>query len=138
MSKANSIASDFDTVSIGSNDSSVTKNKTQKQSNATNSNSNPGDKRVLTSQLSIQPNIPSHMMLRRSNSGRRIVSQKPSVNFPTKTLRMKSLLWMKPTGVAMSSCSSTMAQVGKKYAKCRKTRTVIQPTMGNELRFLLC
>ena len=60
------------------------------------------DKTILTSQLSIQPNIPSHMVtsknenhdktiLTRTNS-RRIVSQKSIPTFPTKTLRMKSLV----------------------------------------------
>ena len=63
----------------------------------------------LTSQISIQPNIPQ-AMLGRSNS-RRIVTQKAAPTFPTKTLRMKSLLWTKPTGIATSSFSSTIKQV---------------------------
>ena len=63
----------------------------------------------LTSQISIQPNIP-HVMLGRSNS-RRIVTQKAAPTFPTKTLRMKSLLWTKPTGIATNSWSSTIKQV---------------------------
>ena len=66
----------------------------------------------LFSQLSIQPNIPTHMMLGRSDS-RRLVSQKSTPTFPTKTLRMKSLLWTKPTGVAISSMSSTVKQVSE-------------------------
>jgi len=48
--------------------------------------------------------------LGRSNS-RRIVTQKAAPNFPTKTLRMKSLLWTKPTGIATSSFSSTLKQL---------------------------
>ena len=64
----------------------------------------------LTSQLSIQPNIPTHMMLGRSDS-RRLVSQKSTPSFPTKTLRMKSLLWTKPAGIAITSLSSTIKQV---------------------------
>ena len=67
----------------------------------------------LTSQISIQPNIP-HSMLGRSNSQRRIVTQKAAPTFPTKTLRMKSLLWTKPTGMASSSFSSTIKQVKSK------------------------
>ena len=67
----------------------------------------------LSSQISIQPNIP-HSMLGRSNSQRRIVTQKAAPTFPTKTLRMKSLLWTKPTGMASSSFSSTIKQVKSK------------------------
>ena len=67
-------------------------------------------KNVLTKQLSIQPNIPSHLMLARTNS-RRITSQKSVPTFPTKTLRMKSLLWTKPTGIAINSLPSTLKQV---------------------------
>ena len=65
----------------------------------------------LTSQISIQPNIPNNMLVR-SNS-RRIVTQKAAPTFPTKTLRMKSLLWTKPTGIATNSLSSTIKQVQK-------------------------
>jgi len=68
------------------------------------------DKTVLTKQLSIQPNIPSHLVLARTNS-RRIVSQKSVPNFPTKTLRMKSLLWTKPEGIAINSLPSTLKQL---------------------------
>ena len=58
------------------------------------------DKTILTSQLSIQPNIPSHMVTKNENdktiltrtNSRRIVSQKSIPTFPTKTLRMKSLV----------------------------------------------
>jgi len=63
----------------------------------------------LTSQISIQPNIPNNMLVR-SNS-RRIVTQKAAPTFPTKTLRMKSLLWTKPTGIATNSLSSTIKQL---------------------------
>jgi hypothetical protein len=65
----------------------------------------------LTSQLSIQPNIPSNIMLGHGSDSRHVVSQKASINFPTKQLRMKSLLWTKPTGEAITSCSSTVKQV---------------------------
>lgn len=68
------------------------------------------NKRLAHNQLSIQPNIPSKMVLGRSDS-RRLVSQKASPTFPTKTLRMKSLLWTKPTGFAVTSMSSTIKQV---------------------------
>ena len=69
----------------------------------------------LTSQLSIQPNIPSNLLLGQGIDGRKssgnIVTPKASLNFPTKTLRTKSLLWTKPTGVAITSLSSTVKQV---------------------------
>ena len=68
------------------------------------------EKNVLTKQLSIQPNIPAHLVLARTNS-RRITSQKSVPTFPTKTLRMKSLLWTKPTGIAINSLPSTLKQV---------------------------
>ena len=69
----------------------------------------------LTSQLSIQPNIPSNLLSGQAIDGRKssgnIVTPKASLNFPTKTLRTKSLLWTKPTGVAITSLSSTVKQV---------------------------
>lgn len=69
----------------------------------------------LTSQLSIQPNIPSNVLLGHGIDGRKssgnIVTPKASLNFPTKTLRTKSLLWTKPTGVAITSLSSTVKQL---------------------------
>jgi facilitated trehalose transporter len=69
----------------------------------------------LTSQLSIQPNIPSNLLLGQGIDGRKssgnIVTPKSSLNFPTKTLRTKSLLWTKPTGVAITSLSSTVKQL---------------------------
>lgn len=69
----------------------------------------------LTSQLSIQPNIPSNLLLGQGIDGRKssgnIVTPKASLNFPTKTLRTKSLLWTKPTGVAITSLSSTVKQL---------------------------
>jgi len=46
----------------------------------------------------------------RKSSGN-IVTPKASLNFPTKTLRTKSLLWTKPTGVAITSLSSTVKQL---------------------------
>lgn len=69
----------------------------------------------LTSQLSIQPNIHSNVLLGHGIDGRKssgnIVTPKASLNFPTKTLRTKSLLWTKPTGVAITSLSSTVKQL---------------------------
>jgi len=65
----------------------------------------------LTSQLSIQPNIPQNVLLGSESDSRRVVSQKASLNFPTKQLRTKSLLWTKPTGVAITSLSSTVKQL---------------------------
>lgn len=65
----------------------------------------------LAEQLSIQPNIPSNLMLGRSDSRRLLSSQKAAPTFPTKTLRMKSLLWTKPTGFAVTSASSTLKQL---------------------------
>jgi len=69
----------------------------------------------LTSQLSIQPNIPSNLLLGTGIDGRKssgnIVTPKASLNFPTKTLRTKSLLWTKPKGVAITSLSSTVKQL---------------------------
>jgi len=79
--------------------------------------------RLTSAQLSIQPNIPQNMVPGGSSlpplpmipggglsDSRRLVSQLKS-NFPTKTLRMKSLLWTKPTGVAITSLSSTFKQL---------------------------
>lgn len=71
---------------------------------------NPSHKHNHIGILPIQPNIPSNFTLARSNS-RRIVSQKSIPTFPTKTLRMKSLLWTKPTGVAIDCWPSTIKQV---------------------------
>ena len=48
--------------------------------------------------------------LKKTNSVKNIVSQ-PEVKFPTKKFRMRSLLWVKPTGVAVSSTSSLLARV---------------------------
>jgi len=64
----------------------------------------------LTSQLSIQPNIPSSL-LGHGSDRKQVVSQKASLDFPTKKLRMKSLLWTKPTGEAITSLSSTVKQL---------------------------
>merc|ERR1719436_1411044 len=64
--------------------------------------------RLTSAQLSIQPNIPQNML--GSTDSRRLVSlQKPTIQ--TKTLRMKSLLWTKPAGVAITSLSSTFKQL---------------------------
>ena len=49
--------------------------------------------------------------LKKANSNKNVVAL-PEVNFPTKKFRMRSLLWVKPTGVAESSTSSLLAQVG--------------------------
>jgi len=64
--------------------------------------------RLTSAQLSIQPNIPQTML--GSSDSRRVVSLQKSA-FPTKTLRMKSLLWTKPAGVAITSLSSTFKQL---------------------------
>jgi len=64
----------------------------------------------LTTQLSIQPNIPSSL-LGQGSDRKKVVSQKASLDFPTKKLRMKSLLWTKPTGEAITSLSSTIKQL---------------------------
>jgi len=64
--------------------------------------------RLTSAQLSIQPNIPQTML--GSSDSRRLVSMQKST-FPTKTLRMKSLLWTKPAGVAITSLSSTFKQL---------------------------
>jgi len=65
----------------------------------------------LTSQLSIQPNIPANVLLGHGSDNRRVVSQKASLDFPTKKFRTKSLMWNKPTGVAITSLSSTVKQL---------------------------
>ena len=51
-----------------------------------------------------------HRPVRKTNSTKNVVAL-PEVNFPTKKFRMRSLLWVKPTGVAVPSTSSLMAQV---------------------------
>ena len=88
-----------------------------KTTTTTTSNNNvpiiPSHKHNHIGILPIQPNIPSNFTLTRSNS-RRIVSQKSIPTFPTKTLRMKSLLWTKPTGVAIDCWPSTIKQVSLK------------------------
>lgn len=48
--------------------------------------------------------------LKKTNSNKNVVAL-PEVKFPTKKFRMRSLLWVKPTGVAVSSTSSLLAQV---------------------------
>jgi len=71
--------------------------------------------RLTSINESIQPNIPSNLLLGTGIDGRKpsgnIVTPKTSLNFPTKTLRTKSLLWTKPTGVAITSLSSTVKQL---------------------------
>ena len=54
-----------------------------------------------------------HRPVRKTNSTKNVVAL-PEVNFPTKKFRMRSLLWVKPTGVAVPSTSSLMAQVSTK------------------------
>ena len=49
--------------------------------------------------------------LKKTNSAKNMIKNMPEVNFPTKKFRMRSLLWVKPTGVAVSSTSSLLAQV---------------------------
>ena len=49
--------------------------------------------------------------LMRTNSNKRILNQRP-LNLPTKTLRMKSLLWVKPSVTKSQLSNSVFAQVG--------------------------
>jgi facilitated trehalose transporter len=51
-----------------------------------------------------------HPPLQKTNSNKNLVRM-PEVKFPTKKFRMRSLLWVKPTGVAVSSTSSLLAQL---------------------------
>ena len=79
--------------------------------------------RPISSQVSIQPNVPHHMILQSRNSTNSIVtvsqdgSQPKHVlhqnqkSFAVKKFRMRSLLWVKPQGQAESSTKSTIAQV---------------------------
>jgi len=53
--------------------------------------------------------LPPHMPLQRTNSGKKILAH--AINHPTKKLRMKSLLWMKPTVAKTQLTNSTYAQV---------------------------
>ena len=48
--------------------------------------------------------------LPKKNSSKNVVAL-PEVKVPTKKFRMRSLLWVKPTGVAVHSTSSFLAQV---------------------------
>ena len=48
--------------------------------------------------------------LMRTNSNKRILNQRP-MNLPTKTLRMKSLLWVKPTVKPNDLSNSVSSQV---------------------------
>ena len=48
--------------------------------------------------------------LKKTNSNKNVVAL-AEVKFPTKKFRMRSLLWVKPTGVAVHSTSSFLAQV---------------------------
>ena len=48
--------------------------------------------------------------LQKTSSSKNVVAL-PEVKVPTKKFRMRSLLWIKPTGVAVSSTSSFLAQV---------------------------
>ena len=102
------------TITNSDNDSGKTNPNSGKTTTISNNNNNvptiQSHKHNHIGILPIQPNIPSNFILTRSNS-RRIVSQKSVPTFPTKTLRMKSLLWTKPTGVAIDCWPSTIKQV---------------------------
>lgn len=54
--------------------------------------------------------LPKHKPLVRMQSAPKVLA-KSDVNFPTKKLRMKSFLWVKPSGLAVSSKSSFFAQL---------------------------
>ena len=104
------------TITNSDNDSGKTNPNSGKTTTISNNNNNvppiQSHKHNHIGILPIQPNIPSNFILTRSNS-RRIVSQKSVPTFPTKTLRMKSLLWTKPTGVAIDCWPSTIKQVSQ-------------------------
>ena len=51
-----------------------------------------------------------HPPLQKKISAKKVVPLQ-EVKFPTKKFRMRSLLWVKPTGVAVASTSSLLAQV---------------------------
>ena len=51
--------------------------------------------------------------LPKKNSSKNVMAL-PEVKVPTKKFRMRSLLWVKPTGVAVHSTSSFLAQVKNK------------------------
>ena len=57
--------------------------------------------------------------LMRTNSNKRILNQRP-LNLPTKTLRMKSLLWVKPTVKQDDLSQSVTSQVNKQQKSYRK------------------
>ncbi len=59
--------------------------------------------------------------LMRTNSNKRILNQRP-LNLPTKKLRMKSLLWVKPTVNKSELANSTLAQVRIGKAKSPRSR----------------
>lgn len=58
----------------------------------------------------VNENYVSHPQVKKTNSNKNVVAL-PEVKFPTKKFRMRSLLWVKPTGVAVSSTSSLLAQL---------------------------
>jgi len=60
--------------------------------------------------ISENPNGDGNKTLRKTNSTKNVVAL-PEVKFPTKKFRMRSLLWVKPTGVAVSSSASLLAQL---------------------------
>ena len=64
----------------------------------------------------VSDNVPP---LKKTNSAKNMVAL-PEVKFPTKKFRMRSLLWVKPTGVAVSSTSSLLAQVCMTFFKWSK------------------
>ncbi len=51
----------------------------------------------------------------RKQSSKRILNQRP-LNLPTKTLRTRSLLWVKPTVAVDQLSASVIAQVGTRRA----------------------
>lgn len=75
--------------------------------------------RKVLSQLSLQPKVTHPALLQTRNSTNSLVTVKSPKNvmlqsdrnFAVKKFRMRSLLWVKPAGVAETSYSSTIAQV---------------------------
>jgi hypothetical protein len=79
--------------------------------------------RKVLSQLSLQPKVTHPALLQTRNSTNSLVTVKGSKNvmlqsdrsFAVKKFRMRSLLWVKPAGVAETSYSSTIAQVSHPF-----------------------
>ena len=76
---------------------------TRRESEASSTISEEHDGRVVR-----RDQVPELM---RTNSNKRILNQRP-LNLPTKTLRMKSLLWVKPSVTKSQLSNSVFAQVG--------------------------